>query len=47
MFVVCCVFTHADDDDHGSRRGNTVQALARWQHLVASPEATVTLHQAM
>ncbi len=44
---MCCVFSHTDEDDHGGRRGNTVQALARWQPLVASCEATVALHRAM
>jgi hypothetical protein len=33
--------------NHGGRRGNTVRALARWQHLVALHEATDALHQAM
>jgi hypothetical protein len=33
--------------DHGGRRGNTAQALARWRHLVALHEATDALHQAM
>ncbi len=47
MLVVCCVFSNTNNDDHGSRRGHTVQALAQWQHLVASCEATVALHQAM
>jgi hypothetical protein len=47
MLVVCCVFSHANNDGHGGRRGDTAQALARWQHLVASREATVALHQAM
>jgi hypothetical protein len=47
MLVVFCVFSHANNDDHGGRRGNTVWALARWQHLVASCEATVVLHPAM
>ncbi len=36
-----------NDDDHGGLWGNTMRALARWQHLVASREATVALHQAM
>jgi hypothetical protein len=44
MLVVCCVFFHADKDDHGGRHGNTARALAQWQHLVASREATVALH---
>jgi hypothetical protein len=47
MYVVCCVFSHTDNNDHGSRRGNTARALARWQRLVASDEATVALHWAM
>jgi hypothetical protein len=48
ILLVCCVFSHTDDDDHGGCRGNTMQALfAQWQHLVASREATVALHQAM
>jgi hypothetical protein len=47
MLVGCCVFSHSNDDDHGSCRGNTARALARWQHLVASREATVALHWAM
>jgi hypothetical protein len=47
MLAVCCVFSHANDDDHGGRQGNTAQALAQWQHLVASYEATVALNQAM
>jgi hypothetical protein len=33
--------------NHGSRRGNTAQALAQWQHLVALHEATDALHWAM
>jgi hypothetical protein len=33
--------------NHGGRRGNTAQALDRWQHLVASHEATDALHRAM
>jgi hypothetical protein len=33
--------------DHGGRRGNTAQALARWQHPVASSEALDVLHWAM
>jgi len=34
-------------NDHGGRQGNTVQAIARWRHLVALHEATNVLHQAM
>jgi len=46
--VFCVVFSHdGDDDDHGIRRANTTQAHARWQHIVASHEATNTLHRAM
>jgi hypothetical protein len=33
--------------DHGGRRGNTAQALAQWQHPVASSEALDVLHWAM
>jgi hypothetical protein len=33
--------------NHGSRRGDMVQALAQWQHLVALHEATDVLHRAM
>jgi hypothetical protein len=47
MLVVCCGFSHTNDDDHGGRQGNTARAVARWQRLVASCEATVALHQAM
>ncbi len=47
MLVVCCAFSHANDDDHGGRRGDKTRALARLQRLVASFEATVALHQAM
>jgi hypothetical protein len=47
MLFVCCVFSHPDGDDHGGRRRNTKRALAQWQCLVASREATVALHQAM
>jgi len=42
------VFSHdGDSDDHGVRRANTARAHARWQHLVASHEATDALYQAM
>jgi hypothetical protein len=47
MLDVCCVFSHADNDDHSSRRGNTVGALAQWRHLVASREATDAVHWEM
>jgi len=33
--------------DHGSRRGDVMQALARWQYPVASSEAEDVLHRAM
>jgi hypothetical protein len=33
--------------DHGSCWGNTVQALTRWRHPVASSEARDVLHRAM
>jgi hypothetical protein len=33
--------------DHGSRRGNTMRALARWRHPLALSEALVVLHRAM
>jgi hypothetical protein len=33
--------------DHGSRWGNTAQALTQWRHLVALHEATDVLHQGM
>jgi hypothetical protein len=33
--------------DHGGHWGNTAQALARWQHPVASSEARDVLHWAM
>ena len=33
--------------DHGGRRGDMTRALAQWQHLVASHEATNALHWVM
>jgi len=33
--------------DHGSRRGDLTQALARWRHPLASSEALDVLHRAM
>jgi len=33
--------------DHGSRQGDTPQALDRWRHPVASSEALDGLHRAM
>ena len=42
------MFSHnGDGDDHGVRRADTARAHARWQHIVASHEATDTLHWAM
>ena len=42
------MFSHdGDGDDHGVRRANTAQAHAQWRHLVASHEATDTLHWAI
>ena len=42
------MFSHdGDGDDHDVRRADTAQAHARWQHIVASHEATDTLHRAM
>jgi hypothetical protein len=45
MIVVCCVFSHTNDNNHGGCRGNTTWALAQWQHLVASCEATLAFHR--
>ena len=42
--VLCVLFKFVD---HGGRRGNTAQALARWRHPVASSEALDVLHRAM
>jgi len=33
--------------DHGGRRGDAMQELARWRHPVASSEALDVLHWAM
>jgi hypothetical protein len=33
--------------DHGGRRGDTAQALARWLHPMASSEAPDVIHRAM
>jgi hypothetical protein len=43
--VLCCVSHNGDGDDHGVRRADTAQAHARWCYLVASHEATDTLHR--
>jgi hypothetical protein len=42
---VLCVFNKFND--HGGRRGNTMQALNRWWHPVASNEAPDVLHWVM
>jgi len=42
---VFCVFSV--NVDHGSRRGDTAQALARWRHPVAASEVLDVLHRAM
>ena len=44
--VLCVLFEFVD---HGGRRGDTAQALARWRHPVASSEAldVLQLHRAM
>ncbi len=42
--VLCVLFELVD---HGGRRGDTAQALARWLHPVASSEALDVLYQAM
>jgi hypothetical protein len=39
--------TNGDGDDHGVHRADTARAHARWRYLVASHEATDTLHRAM
>jgi hypothetical protein len=38
---------NGDGDDHGVRRADTARAHARWRYLVASHEATDTLHRSM
>ncbi len=45
--VLCCVSHNGNGDDHGVRRADTAQAHARWCYLVASHEATDTLHWSM
>ncbi len=42
--MLCVLFEFFD---HGGRRGDTAQALARWWHPVASSEAMDVLHRAM
>jgi hypothetical protein len=41
---LCVLFEFVD---HGNRRGDTAQALARWLHPVASSEALDVLYRAM
>jgi hypothetical protein len=41
---LCVLFEFVD---HGGRRGDTAQALARWLHPVASSEAPDVLHREM
>jgi hypothetical protein len=41
---LCVLFEFVD---HGGRRGDTAQALARWRHPVASSEAMDVLYRAM
>ena len=45
VLVVFCVFSV--NVDHGGRRGDTAQALARWWHPVAASEVLDVLHRAM
>jgi hypothetical protein len=42
-----CFVLSGNGDDHGVRRADTARALARWRYLVASHEATDTLHRSM
>jgi hypothetical protein len=44
VFPFCVSF---DIINHGDHRGNTAQALAQWQHLVASSETLDVLHWGM
>ena len=44
---VLCFCCDEDNDDHGGRRVNRVRALAWWQRLGASHEATDMLYRAM
>jgi hypothetical protein len=44
--VFCLCFGQDGNlNDHGVRRADTARAHARWRHLVASHEATNTLHR--
>jgi hypothetical protein len=44
---MCCVSHNGDGDDHGVHRADTARAHTRWRYLVASHEATNTLHRSM
>jgi hypothetical protein len=44
LSVLCVLFEFIN---HGSHRGNTVQALARWRHPVAPSEALYVLYRVM
>ncbi len=44
VFVLSVLF---ESVDHGGRRGNAMQAFARWRHPLASSEALDVLHWAM
>jgi hypothetical protein len=45
--ILCCVSHNGDGHDHGIRRADTPREHARWRYLVASHEATDTLHRLM
>jgi hypothetical protein len=47
LFFVCVLCVLFETVDHGGRRGNTAQALARWRHPVASSEALDVFYHAM
>jgi len=44
---LCCVSHDGNGDDHGVRWADAARAHAQWRYLVASHEATDTLHQLM
>jgi hypothetical protein len=44
---LCCVSHNGNGNDHGVRRADTAQEQDRWRYLVASHEATDTLHRSM
>jgi hypothetical protein len=44
VIVFCVLFEFFD---HGSRQGETAQALTQWRHPVASSEALDMLYRAM